>query len=197
MAKDKNKVREYNKWYYAQNREREKERVRQYNLNNPEKVKIWRGNVDKVKKNAQTKLWRERNKEHLREYNRQYKKKYCSENSEKLRELKRNSYYKNIETYKAYRKRNSTRIATHNRKRELLQISRVPKSANFESIVRIYEDAKRISEETGVPHDVDHIVPLQGKLVAGFHAEWNLRIITSSENRKKHNKFTPEVKFAG
>lgn len=41
-----------------------------------------------------------------------------------------------------------------------------------------------------IPHKmtVDHIIPLQGKLVSGLHVIWNLNYLPKSENSKKHNK---------
>ena len=48
-----------------------------------------------------------------------------------------------------------------------------------------YEDAKRLTEETGVVHEVDHIWPVSR---GGPHLPWNLRVITMAENRKKGDK---------
>lgn len=37
--------------------------------------------------------------------------------------------------------------------------------------------------------EVDHIIPLQGKLISGLHVSWNLQYLTPEQNRKKRNKF--------
>lgn len=56
---------------------------------------------------------------------------------------------------------------------------------DFKDIADVYKLARHLSDETGVPHDVDHIVPLQGKSVRGLHVAWNLRAIPSAVNRAK------------
>ena len=58
-------------------------------------------------------------------------------------------------------------------------------------IREIYIESRRISEETGVKHHVDHQIPLTHPLVCGLHVETNLEIITGLKNMKKHNSFTP------
>lgn len=56
-------------------------------------------------------------------------------------------------------------------------------------IKRIYTTCSNVSERTGKPHHVDHIVPLQGENVCGLHVPWNLAIIPASMNLSKSNKF--------
>lgn len=56
---------------------------------------------------------------------------------------------------------------------------------DWQEITEIYIAARKLSEETGVAHEVDHIVPLQGRNVSGLHVAWNLRPITAAQNRAK------------
>ena len=53
--------------------------------------------------------------------------------------------------------------------------------------------AKLRTEITGVPHQVDHIVPLRGKTVSGFHVWHNIRVIPRSENLSKGYQLVEEL----
>jgi hypothetical protein len=44
----------------------------------------------------------------------------------------------------------------------------------------------------GFPWEVDHKIPLQGKLVSGLHTPYNLQVIPKTENRSKGNSFGPK-----
>lgn len=70
----------------------------------------------------------------------------------------------------------------YQKRRKALKLSRVPKWANIDKIKEIY-----INCPNG--YHVDHIVPLQGANVCGFHVEYNLQYLTAEENLQKGNKF--------
>ena len=104
--------------------------------------------------------WRERNKDWVRERAR----KWCNLN------------YAKVRMYYAHRQKN---IATA-----------TPKWADFRKIESIYAECKNRSDSAGVPHHVDHIVPLVHPLICGLHVDENLQIITKSANSKKGNRYS-------
>lgn len=61
--------------------------------------------------------------------------------------------------------------------------------ANAAAIAAIYQQAKTLSEQTGIPHHVDHIIPLIGEFVSGLHVESNLQILPATDNIRKRNRF--------
>lgn len=82
-----------------------------------------------------------------------------------------------------WRKENKGAVNHYKAKRRALSRNATPSWANLDSIKAIYAKAR----EAGMV--VDHEVPLRGKFVSGLHVEYNLRIVTKSENAKKYNKF--------
>lgn len=73
--------------------------------------------------------------------------------------------------------------AASRRKAKLLQ--RTPSWADHEKIRQFYVQSRELTEQTGIEHEVDHIYPLQGEFVSGFHVETNLRVVPKSVNRAK------------
>jgi hypothetical protein len=143
------------------------------------------------------------------ECSRFYSAKWREENPEKRRETARTRYTKpgvaekaraatgswrsrNLDKRHQYYLDNKDKYLHYDRKRDALKKQRMPKWANEEAIKSIYEEAARISKETGILHHLDHYYPLQGKSVSGLHVHFNLRIIPAKENLSKNNKHPEE-----
>jgi len=78
----------------------------------------------------------------------------------------------------------------NSKERRIIQLRlATPAWANQSAVIAVYRSRALIEKETGVPHDVDHIVPIINRRVCGLHCEFNLRVIPASENRRKSNKF--------
>lgn len=64
-----------------------------------------------------------------------------------------------------------------------------PSWADRDAMELLYIEARGLTATTGIKHEVDHIIPLQGKKVCGLHVSWNLRVITKAANIRKHARF--------
>lgn len=70
------------------------------------------------------------------------------------------------------------------------KLQAMPKWADRSEIAKVYQESRKATLATGVKHEVDHIVPLQGETVCGLHVHWNLQVITKSLNSGKRNRLT-------
>lgn len=65
-----------------------------------------------------------------------------------------------------------------------------------EGIRSLYRTCRRLNQQAGYTKwHVDHVVPLDGKLVCGLHVPWNLRITYWRENAVKAWHTWPDMPF--
>jgi hypothetical protein len=76
-------------------------------------------------------------------------------------------------------------------RRRAQKLCATPAWANQDHILFFYEIAKLLSERTGVPRHVDHIVPLRHRKVCGLHCAENLQVLPATTNLIKGNRSWP------
>ena len=76
-------------------------------------------------------------------------------------------------------------------KSRALKKQATPDWASKKAIEEIYQKAAELTKATGIPHEVDHVYPLQSKYLCGLHIETNLQILTREQNRAKGNRTWP------
>jgi hypothetical protein len=118
---------------------------------------------------------------------------YYAENAEKVNAQKRSYWRANRGRMAAARRtwaeNNRHVIRHHNARRKKLIARATPPWADLNAIKAVYAAAERLTQETGVLHHVDHIVPLQADGVCGLHVHWNLTPLPWVDNVRKKNRF--------
>lgn len=79
-------------------------------------------------------------------------------------------------------------LRRHPRRAYIVQLNlATPPWANTQEIARLNKRARELTQATGVPHVVDHDIPITNKRVCGLNTPANLRIITAAANARKLN----------
>jgi hypothetical protein len=92
----------------------------------------------------------------------------------------------------AYKKANPHLVNADSAKRKSTKLKATPAWADLEAIKGMYQLAA-VFNRTGMNLQVDHIVPLQSKLVCGLHCEANLQLMPASDNISKGNRHWPDM----
>lgn len=114
-------------------------------------------------------------------------------NTDKLKQHRSTYYNSHLEEIRE--KDREKMLAQWGRKRA----KRLQREPNWLSDQQKYEIeqkywlAKMATLRSGEKHVVDHIVPLNGKIVSGLHVPCNLQVITAKENSKKSDRFIEEL----
>lgn len=72
--------------------------------------------------------------------------------------------------------------------RREIQYRQVKLFGSYDVMRHIYAYSAELTATSGERYEVDHIAPLQGKEVSGFHVPWNMRVVTLKQNRSKGNR---------
>ena len=83
--------------------------------------------------------------------------------------------------------KNNAAAAARVMKRYAAQKNAIPKWADFPKIDAMYREASRLGMH------VDHIVPIQSKIVCGLHVHDNLQLLDPKANFGKGNRFWPDM----
>lgn len=133
---------------------------------------------------------------------------WAENNRERVRAVSKFLYYANVEAQRARSRMkwaiDSDRVKATNKawadknpgiwnhygaKRRAAMRQRTPSWACMERIKDIYRNCPE-------GFHVDHIVPLRGKTVCGFHSQDNLQYLTAAENQRKFNRLEESYVYA-
>lgn len=107
-----------------------------------------------------------------------------------IKNWRKQNYQHELETTRAYwRKNTDKRAAITNRYRSHKKNARIP-STDDRKISLIFKSCREKTDATGIPHEVDHIIPLS---IGGADHQDNLRIITKQENGLKSAAYVPNL----
>lgn len=114
----------------------------------------------------------------------------CNRRTKKSEEDRRKAQ---TEASKRFRAKTEYKVtnAVMNARRRADKLNATPKWLSKEQLAHIkcyYETARHLSEVWNLQMDVDHIIPLKGKIVCGLHVPWNLQVMEHKANISKSNK---------
>lgn len=95
------------------------------------------------------------------------------------------------------RKRQAARIYYYKRKqyrhvenrRRLEKFAKVATEGGKKKLKRLKLEAQMLTIDTGIKHEVDHIIPLVHDQVCGLHVPDNVQVLTKAANRRKASRF--------
>lgn len=166
VASNADKIKAYMNGYYLRNREQIIRRSKEYQSQPERKL------ADKIRQAKRYEAMREEIRA------KQNERRQSPEEKEKARKL-----------YKRHYEQNKLRYVIKGSERRATRVMATPKWYRRGDAAPFYELARKLTEETGIRHVVDHIIPLKGETVCGLHVKENLQVIPEAENLRKHNRY--------
>jgi len=88
-----------------------------------------------------------------------------------------------------WKKDNPAKHNANAARRRARKLKATPKWEDKRKTMWYYDESQRVSQESGVVHHVDHMVPLNHWSVRGLHWHMNFDVIPGAENCSKNNRF--------
>lgn len=203
---NKERLNDYKRQYVERNREKVDERMRKWRSENSDKLVQYRINRTEAEREARRKAtevtvvappevlkalraqkrkawyagWVERNRERVRAYGRAYKDRNLEQYRKRDREKKQQARQRRIEAGLSHPR---TKFARKWRK---------PSWVAWGELFALRAQVKEATEATGIPHELDHIYPINSEYVCGLDTPNNLRVVTRAANRAKNNKISSD-----
>ena len=96
---------------------------------------------------------------------------------------------------------NKEKVLAKTRRYQAAKANAVPVWADDEWNSFVFAEAYQLAElraqSTGFKWEVDHVLPLRGKRVSGFHVAENIQVIPQLTNRRKSNSYDTDYDHAG
>lgn len=64
-----------------------------------------------------------------------------------------------------------------------------PPWVDHQAIDALREEARRLTETTGIKHVIDHIYPICSDTICGLHVHTNMRVVPEAINLAKSNRW--------
>lgn len=170
--------------------------MRVWSRANPDKVKatsVKRYIKNRTQDNLRSKLWRLKNLEKVKAFWKDFHERNAGKEKEWNRKKRVKNRVKNRETQKRYHAERPGLKNSWDAKRRAQEKRAMPAWANSFFIDEAFRLAKLRERICGGKWHVDHIVPLQHKLVCGLHVERNFQVIPARDNFQKSNVTWPDM----
>lgn len=133
-----------------------------------------------------------RYRDQVSKYNKNYYEKHSDRNRARASAYHAANKEKSNENSRRWRETNKPKKREYERRARARRRNCAPAWRDKEAILIFYQEAERLSNLTGIQHEVDHIVPIAGKSVCGLHVHWNLQVLPWYKNRSKHAKLVED-----